>query len=124
MQRLILLLALLTTPAMAQDHSPLHKDFYHKWTRPDVGGSCCNARLASPFGGQTGDCEPTETKVLKGDWYARLPLGSRHLGDADGFIKIPDSKIIHEPNPNTLDGHMCWTRLNGVMCFNPPNTGF
>lgn len=114
----IVALMMTARPARSADHHPLHKDFYRTWQRPDGMGSCCNARIVHPNGGETGDCEPTETRLIGGRWYARLP----HAG---AFIEVPDSKIIREKNPTQggTDGHLCWTEASGIMCFVPPFGG-
>jgi hypothetical protein len=102
----------------ANDHHPLHHDFYRTWMQPNGMGSCCNARVVHPNGGETGDCEPTEARLIAGRWYARLP----HAG---AFIEVPDSKVIRERNPTQggTDAHLCWTYSQGVLCFVPPFGG-
>ena len=110
------LLSTCATPARAQDHHPLHQDFYQHWKDPATGGSCCNARIERG-GVEIGDCEPTQAKVFKGHWLAWV----RQTGE---WIVIPDSKVIRERNPNGQDAHLCWTPLRGVICFSPPDTGF
>ncbi len=104
--------------ASAQDHHPLHRDFYRHWKQPGSSTSCCNARIVHPNGGETGDCEPTEARLVAGRWYARLP----HAGP---FIEVPDARIIREPNPTEggTDAHLCWSPANGVLCFVPPFGG-
>lgn len=100
----------------AQDHHPLHKDFYHHWRAPDnPGTSCCNARIEKD-GRETGDCEPTEGRVRNGHWQAWI----RQIG---GWLPVPDAKIIREPNPNIFDAHVCWTFERGIICFKPPDMG-
>jgi hypothetical protein len=103
--------------AKAQDHHPLHRDFYIHWKQPGSSLSCCNARIEVD-GHETGDCEPTEAKLIAGRWYARLP----HQGP---FIEVPEAKIIREHNPthDGTDAHLCWTEASGVMCFVPPFGG-
>lgn len=103
--------------ARAQDHHPLHRDFYRHWKAPDnPTASCCDARMAGPFGGEIGDCEPTQARVVDGRWQAWV----RQTGV---WIAVPDEKIIREPNPNIFDAHLCWTPQRGVICFKPPDTG-
>lgn len=105
--------------ARAQDaphHHPLHQDFYRHWMRPDGLGSCCNARMALPSGGEIGDCEPTYAEVRAGQWWAWVRQTSE-------WLMVPDSRIIHVRNPTGQDAHLCWTPAAGIMCFNPPDTG-
>jgi hypothetical protein len=110
-------LMLLAVVAFGQDHHPLHKDFYHKWRAPDNPDvSCCNARMPGAFGGEIGDCEPTQARVVNGQWQAWV----RQQGI---WIPIPEAKILREKNPNIFDGHLCWTPDRGVICFVPPNVG-
>lgn len=104
-----------TRHSRAADHHPLHEDFYRTWMRNDGLGSCCNARIDHPNGGQTGDCEPTDARLVAGRWYARLP----HAGP---FIEVPEARIIRQINPSRdgADGHLCWSPSQGVICFVPP----
>jgi hypothetical protein len=101
----------------AQDHHhPLHKDFYHHWRAPDnPHASCCNARVEKD-GTEIGDCEPTEARIVNGNWQAWV----RQLGL---WLPVPDAKILRERNPNIFDAHLCWTQSRGVICFVPPSTG-
>ena len=102
--------------ARAQDHHPLHKDFYHHWRAPDnPATSCCNARIETD-GREVGDCEPTQARIVGGNWQAWV----RQWGV---WLPIPEVKILREKNPNIFDGHLCWTPDRGVICFVPPNTG-
>lgn len=110
------LFALSVYPALGQDHHPLHKDFYHHWRAPDnPNTSCCNARIETD-GREVGDCEPTQARIVGGNWQAWV----RQWGV---WLPIPDAKILREKNPNIFDGHLCWTPDRGVICFVPPNTG-
>lgn len=103
--------------ARAQDHHPLHKDFYHKWREPlNPERSCCNARIIGAFGVETGDCEPTQAEIRKGDWHAWIRQLNR-------FERVTDDVIVYERNPNIVDGHVCWTPARGIICFKPPDTG-
>lgn len=106
------------TNGRGQDHHPLHRDFYRHWKQPGSELSCCNARIVWPQGAETGDCEPTDAKLISGRWYARLP----HNGP---YIEVPEDKIIREHNPthDGSNGHLCWTPASGVMCFVPPFGG-
>lgn len=100
-----------------QHHHPFHEDFYRGWMRPDVSppASCCNARIETN-GIESGDCEPTQAEVRKGQWWVWV----RQIGR---WLPVPDAKIIHVRNPNVVDAHLCWTPANGIMCFSPPDTG-
>ena len=101
--------------AKAQDHHPLHRDFYRQWLQPGTNKSCCNARVMA-WGQEIGDCEPTQAEVRAGQWYAWLRQEGR-------WLPIPDHRILRERNPNIFDGHLCWRPEEGVICFVPPNTG-
>ena len=96
-------------------HHPLH-DFYRTWQRPDGLGSCCNARIVHPNGGETGDCEPARAEVRAGQWWVWV----RQIGR---WLPVPDEKFIRERNPTVFDAHLCFTPANGIMCFSPPDTG-
>lgn len=102
--------------AHGQDHHPLHRDFYRTWKQPGTDVGCCNARMAGPFGGETGDCEPTKGEVRNGQWFAWLRQESR-------WLPIPDAKVLRERNPNVFDAHLCWTPASGILCFVPPDVG-
>ena len=115
-------LAAFPISALAQDHNhanghaQFHRDFYQYWREPgDPNASCCNARIESD-GRETGDCEPTQARVRDGHWEA-------WVRQIDRWQKIPDDKILKQPNPNALDGHLCWTPWRGTVCFVPPDTG-
>lgn len=112
----VLLIGALISDAWPQDHHPLHRDFYMNWKQPGTSVSCCNARIETN-GVETGDCEPTDAKLVNGRWMVWI----RQLNDW-----LPgDDKIIRERNP-TVDGtsaHVCWTRASGIMCFVPPFGG-
>lgn len=116
MKVLVALLCLLAMPAFAQDHHPLHKDFYHHWRAPDnPHASCCNARIEEN-GEVRGDCEPSQARIRNGNWEVWI----RQTGI---WLQVPDAKIIREPNPNIFDAHVCWTLERGIICFKPPDTG-
>lgn len=105
------------SPVYAQDsHHPLHKDFYHHWKVPGTNASCCNARMAGPFGGEIGDCEPAEARVVNGQWQV-------WIRQAGLWLPVPEDRILRERNPNILDAHVCWTPDRGVICFVPPTVG-
>lgn len=62
--------------AYAQDHHPLHRDFYRNWKEPlNPDASCCNARIETD-GRETGDCEPTRAELRRGDWYVWMLLAA------------------------------------------------
>jgi hypothetical protein len=113
---LVATLWLLATGALAQTHHhhALHDDFYRHWQRPDVGGSCCNARVVKD-GYEEGDCEPTRAEVRNGAWVAWLREQGR-------WVEIPDSRILRAVNPSPADAHLCWA-YDQVLCFLPPHTG-
>jgi len=95
-------------------HHEFHADYYQTWQRPDVGGSCCNARTTSD-GQEVGDCEPTLAEVRGGHWFAWLRHQRR-------WVEVPDDLILHEVNPSPENGHLCWA-FERVLCFLPPHTG-
>jgi hypothetical protein len=103
------------TDALAQSsahHHEFHQDHYEAWRRPDVGGSCCNAR-STREGQETGDCEPTTAEVRNGKWFAWLRQQER-------WVEIPDERILREINPSPENAHLCWAYE--VLCFLPPYT--
>jgi hypothetical protein len=96
-------------------HHELHADHYRTWQRPDVGGSCCNARLEEEEGEEVGDCEPT-TAELRGDrWFAWLREQAR-------WVEIPHEAILREINPSPEKAHLCFA-FERVLCFLPPYSG-
>jgi hypothetical protein len=106
------------TVVLAQEqpgHSRWHH-YYRHWKQPGTETSCCNARIVSPLGIETGDCEPVRAELRQGDWFA----WERHLG---AWLRIPDGKVLRERNPSGEEGHLCWTPASGVLCFVPPDTG-
>lgn len=100
-------------PSKADDHHPLHRDFYQTWKQPGTELSCCNARITED-GEEKGDCEPTKAEMRAGVWWAWLRQESR-------WIAIPESAEVRERNPNVFDAHLCWNHR--VLCFRPPDTG-
>lgn len=116
----LLLYAVYPNKARAQHHHQFHQDFYKNWKEPGKDSSCCNARLMLEDleGGayEIGDCEPTEAKIIKGDWHVWV----RQLKE---WLRVPDEKIVRYPNPNIFDAHICWTPARGIICFRPPDTG-
>jgi hypothetical protein len=114
MLRLVLLLALLSSPAIAQDHHaahpaqdmPIHEKFYATWFMPDQPHkSCCNKA----------DCYPTEAKFEDGHWLARRREDGK-------FITVPASKV--ERNRDNPDGrnHVCMPPPTAKSY--PPDTVF
>ena len=96
-------------------HHELHEDHYRTWQRPDVGGSCCNARQREKEGEEIGDCEPT-TAELRGDrWFAWLREQAR-------WVEIPHEVILREINPSPERAHLCFA-YERVLCFLPPYSG-
>lgn len=111
------LMGMMATDLRAQHHSPYHKDFYQHWRVPtNPSESCCNARITHQNGAETGDCEPTQAKIIKGDWWA-------WVRQKNEWVKIPDERIVRYPNPNIFEAHICWTFQRGVICFKAPDTG-
>jgi len=99
----------------AGHHHEFHDDHYRAWQRPDVGGSCCNARLTEEEGVEIGDCEPT-TAEFRGDrWFAWLREQTR-------WVEIPHEVILREINPSPEKAHLCWA-FDRVLCFLPPYSG-
>ena len=97
----------------------MYHDTYMTWMQPDAPTvSCCRARVVGPNGTMTGDCRPTAFRVVgegkATHWQAQLDNGS--------WIDIPDSKLIHEknPDPSGVTGHLC-EQNHIVFCARPPN---
>jgi len=93
-------------------HHALHDDHYRTWQRPDVGGSCCNARFKEEEGEEIGDCEPTTAEFRDGSWFAWLREQAR-------WVEIPHEVILREINPSPEKAHLCWA-YERVLCFLPP----
>lgn len=101
--------------AQSTHHHEFHNDHYRTWQRPDVGGSCCNARLQEEEGEETGDCEPT-TAEFRGDrWFAWLREQAR-------WVEVPHEVILRELNPSPEKAHLCFA-YERVLCFLPPHSG-
>lgn len=112
---------LLTPSSKAQDGGPAddaqgmhghghaeNHNMYKDWTRPDVGGSCCNAQTPDD---PAGDCRPT-TAYLGDDgwWRARIRPGP------NGFAVVPPNKILNRAGDGRC--HVC-ERNGSVLCFQP-----
>ena len=97
-------------------HHELHADHSRHWQRPDVGGSCCNARPASVGdehdSDEEGDCAPTAAELRGGRWFAWLDAEQR-------WVEIPDDVILREINPSPDKAHLCFA-FERVLCFLPP----
>jgi hypothetical protein len=93
-------------------HHELHHDYYRHWQRPDVGGSCCNARPAEKGIDEEGDCEPTTAEWRGGRWFAWLDAEKR-------WVEIPNNVILQEINPSPDKAHLCFG-FERVLCFLPP----
>jgi len=99
----------------AGHHHEFHDDHYRAWQRPDVGGSCCNARLTEEEGVEIGDCEPTTAEFRSDRWFAWLREQTR-------WVEIPHEVILREINPSPEKAHLCWA-FDRVLCFLPPYSG-
>lgn len=112
MKRLIVALALLAMPAVAQEHHhpaadiPIHEKFYKGWYMPDrPTASCCSGK----------DCYPTEIMMRDGDVFARRREDGK-------WLRIPAVKI--ERNRDSPDGrnHLCAPPPTSIGY--PPDTVF
>lgn len=92
----------------------LHHDFYKTWMQPGGLAGCCNAKETDADGITSGDCYPTEAKVVAGHWTAKRDDGT--------WVDIPDERVIRERNPNGQDAHLCYN-YGMVLCFVPPDSG-
>lgn len=95
-------------------HHAFHDDHYSTWQRPDVGGSCCNARQVDGEQ-EIGDCEPTTAEYRGGRWFAWLREQAR-------WVEVPDELILREINSSPENAHLCWA-FGRVLCFLPPYSG-
>jgi hypothetical protein len=106
MTRLLLLLTLLPSAVMAQEH--IHPGrvitgdvgrFYSGWMRPDDRSqSCCN-RI---------DCDSTDARMENGRWRAYSRLQNR-------WIDIPATRVERE-REIPPGAHLC-ENSSGVICF-------
>lgn len=109
----------------ASGHGQFHADYSH-WLQPNSTTSCCNAREKLQGGGFVGDCYPTEFKLISTKdgpkWRARLAEEDGPGLEKDGWITIPDEKIIreHNPDPSGVTGHLCINQYGYVLCAVPP----
>jgi hypothetical protein len=114
MLRFVVLLALLSSAAAAQErhagHPPrdqaIHEKFYATWFMPDQPHkSCCNKA----------DCYPTEVKIENGQVFAQRREDGK-------FIPIPANKV--ERNRDNPDGrnHVCMPPPTAKSY--PPDTVF
>jgi hypothetical protein len=107
----VAVLALLLSPAAAEQHHPpqdadLHEKFYSTWYMPDNPiRSCCNKA----------DCYPTEIKVIGSSIYARRREDGK-------YILVPAHKV--EQNRDNPDGrnHICAPPPSAIGY--PPDTVF
>ena len=99
----------------AGHHHEFHADHYRTWQRPDVGGSCCNARLREEEDEEIGDCEPTTAEIRGDRWFAWLREQAR-------WVEIPHEVILREINPSPEKAHLCFA-YERVLCFLPPHVG-
>jgi hypothetical protein len=99
----------------AGHHHEFHTDHYRTWQRPDVGGSCCNARLREEEDEEIGDCEPTTAEIRGDRWFAWLREQAR-------WVEIPHEVILREINPSPEKAHLCFA-YERVLCFLPPHSG-
>lgn len=105
--------------AFAQDHAG-HAEFheeYKNWAQPGfANGSCCSARVTDENGRTTGDCFPTDARIVDDHWTARRYDGV--------WVDIPDDRVIHEvnPDPTGTRAHLCYN-YGKVLCFVPPFGG-
>ena len=73
--------------------------WYSSWMRPDNRMiSCCSLM----------DCEPTEARIVRGQWQAFSRRQNR-------WVDIPDSKIEREREV-PVGAHLC-ENATGVLCF-------
>ena len=127
----IFLLGWISQCAFAQDvpadgdhvhgHARYHDQDYRHWLPPGGAVSCCNAREIGAGGEVRGDCYPTVFVATKdGHWRARL-AAEDGAGDGDGWVTVPDSRIIREknPDPSGTSGHLCYS-FGAVLCAVPP----
>lgn len=114
--------------ATAQDHDMghmlYHEQAYSRWVMPGTAGvSCCHAKVHGP-NGITGDCRPTAAQLVNGHWRAELDPEEKPGPESDGWVTIPDQKILHEinPDPSGVSAHLCYN-YGVVYCFVPPFGG-
>lgn len=125
---------LVCAPAKAQDGHSRYHEFYREWKQPGTSYSCCNDRTYSDFGNghmthTGGDCAPTEARLGAGKdglihWFAKVPQEEMMWGgaDPDGWMEIPDDRVLHETTPSPMEGHLCISR-GKILCFVPPFGG-
>lgn len=101
-------------------HALHHDEAYRHWQQPGSGLSCCNAREVGPDGTVRGDCYPTTFVLTPRGWRARL-AAEDGAGEGDGWVTVPDSRIIREknPDPSGTAGHLCYA-FGAVLCAVPP----
>ena len=92
--------------------APAH-DHYKHWLQPGTNISCCDEKKTVD-GKTTGDCYPTQARLVRGSWVA--------LRDDGVCVDIPDDLILRERNPGSEDAHLCFN-YGRVLCFVPPDTG-
>lgn len=107
MRHLVLLLALIATPAIAQhSHDDAAGRFYETWRKPDNRSqSCCSSR----------DCYSTDARYRDGEWYARRREDGK-------WLHVPAAKIETERDNPDGRNHLCaLPPITGdnVLCFIP-----
>ena len=86
------------------DAKPAWAPWFKSLQRPDVGGSCCS---------QTSDCRTTDFRMSGGHYEARY---------RDGWLVVPESKVIHRNDNPTGRAVLCADgrgRKITIFCFVP-----
>jgi hypothetical protein len=107
---LCILVLVLATPALAQEHQhppqdqALHNQFYSNWYRPDKPNmSCCSNK----------DCYPTEFRMQTGQWFARRREDGRWIWVPPGAFEHNRKVGIPRESPDT----------GSHVCMQPPGQG-
>jgi hypothetical protein len=98
---LLILAAALLNRALAKpppDADPALAPWFHSLHQPDTGISCCD--LA--------DCRPTDYRTVADHYEV-------YVGDE--WRAVPPNKVIKRLDNPTGHAIVCWTPLNGIMCF-------
>jgi hypothetical protein len=98
----VIFLVLLTSQGIAQpppNANPALRPFFEGLDRPDVGGSCCGVS----------DCRFTQWRIGKDGYEAFVDKHQWPDVDESHWVKVPDTVVLHKPNPTG----------RAVLCYSP-----
>jgi len=95
---LILLASPPSRAAPPPDADPALAPWFNSLKQPDSGISCCSIA----------DCRPVDYRVV-GNHYEAYIEGQ--------WLPVPPEKVLTRADNPTGRAVVCWTRVNGILCF-------